>query len=70
LPTEVTLADGSDASAAGRARNGGETVSDLNDVLAVRGKRISTMSWRKIVNDVLSDRNYQVVYVSRGGVDK
>lgn len=34
---------GSLARAAGRARNGGETVSDLNDVLAVRRIKTSTM---------------------------
>jgi len=57
LPTEVTVADGSGASAAGAARSGKETVSDLNDVLAVRRINTSTMSWRKIVNDVRSARS-------------
>jgi hypothetical protein len=59
LPTEFTLANSSWATAVGRARNGREAVSDLNDVLAVRRIKTSTMLWRKIINDVLSVRSYQ-----------
>jgi len=56
LPTEVTLGDGSWTRAARREPNGGEAVSNLNDVLAARRMKTSTMYWRKFINDVLSDR--------------
>jgi hypothetical protein len=34
-----------------------EAVSNLNDVLAVRRAKSSTMWWRKSINDVLSAGN-------------